>query len=73
MLVFDLSVPSTYKSATTKWHEIAVSKSPNAQIMLIGNKSDLKSVVSDSEAESWCKEHKAKYIKTSVKNNDNVD
>lgn len=41
MLVFDLTRPDTFTSVTTKWYELAKSKSPDAQLILIGNKSDL--------------------------------
>lgn len=41
MLVFDLTNPASFISVTTKWYELAKSKSPDAQLLLVGNKSDL--------------------------------
>jgi small GTP-binding protein len=46
MLLFDLSSEASFRSATTRWLELARSKSPQAQLMLIGNKSDLMQTVS---------------------------
>jgi small GTP-binding protein len=47
MLVFDLTSPPSYVNATTKWYDIAKSKCPDAIIMLIGNKSDLPTMVNE--------------------------
>ena len=41
MLVFDLSNLNSFTSATTKWFQLAKSKSPEAQLLLVGNKSDM--------------------------------
>lgn len=41
MLVFDLSNPESFTSVTTKWFEMAKMRSPEAQLVLVGNKSDL--------------------------------
>ena len=41
MLVFDLSSFTSFTNVTTKWYEIAKSKSPDAQLILVGNKTDL--------------------------------
>ena len=72
MLVFDLSNPSTFTSVTTKWYELAKSKSPEAQLLLVGNKSDLEISFDEKQAELWARDHQAIYVRTSVKRDVNV-
>ena len=72
MLIFDLSNFSSFTNVTTKWYEIAKSKSPEAQIILVGNKTDLDLAFDEKQAELWAKDHGASYIRTSVKRDINV-
>jgi len=41
MLVFDLTSPTSFTTVTTKWYELAKARSPDAQLLLVGNKSDM--------------------------------
>ena len=51
---------------------MAKAKSPDAQLILIGNKSDLEVFFDDKQAELWAKDHRALYVRTSVKLDRNV-
>ena len=73
MLVFDLTKPESFTNVTTKWYQLAKAKSPDAQLILIGNKSDLEVVFDDKQAELWAKDHRAIYVRTSVKMDRNVN
>jgi len=72
MLVFDLTKPESFTNVTTKWYELAKSKSPDAQLLLVGNKSDLEIAFDEKQAELWAKDHRATYVRTSVKLDVNV-
>lgn len=72
MLVFDLTNHATFISATTTWFEMAKLRSPQAQVILIGNKSDLDMAFDEKQAELWAKDHGAIYLRTSVKRDINV-
>lgn len=73
MMMFDLTKPDSFISATTKWYETAKAKSPDAVFMLIGNKSDLEVKVNEKEVQDWARKNKVRYIRTSVKNDVNVN
>lgn len=51
MLVFDLTSPESFVNATTKWYEMARIRSPDAHVLLVGNKSDLERRFDEKEAE----------------------
>ena len=72
MLIFDLTSLSSFNNVTTKWYEIAKSKSPDAQIILVGNKTDLELAFDEKQAELWARDHGVTYIRTSVKRDINV-
>ncbi len=72
MLVFDLTNPASFISVTTKWYELAKSKSPDAQLLLVGNKSDLDINIDEKQPELWARDHGAIYVRTSVKRDVNV-
>ena len=74
ILVFDLTNINSFKSLES-WRQEFVSKtSPNAVIVLVGNKCDKESdiEVEDSEIEAYCQEHNLKYFKTSALSGVNV-
>ena len=72
MLVFDLSSFASFTNVTTKWYEISKCKSPNAQLLLVGNKTDLDPDFDEKKACLWAKDHGALYVRTSVKRDINV-
>lgn len=72
ILVFDLSNPASFTSVTTKWFEMARSKSPDSKLVLVGNKSDLEIGLDEKQPELWARDHGAVYIRTSVKRDINV-
>jgi len=46
MLVFDLSNAESWNHIRCIWYDFAVSRAPNATIMLVGNKTDQTASVS---------------------------
>jgi small GTP-binding protein len=72
MMLFDLTRPDSFTSATTKWFETAKAKSPDAVFLLVGNKSDLEPRVDEKEAQEWARRNRVRYIRVSVKNDVNV-
>jgi GTPase SAR1 family protein len=50
MLVFDLTNPASFVTVTTKWYELAKARSPDAQLLLVGNKSDMETSFDDKQA-----------------------
>jgi GTPase SAR1 family protein len=50
-----------------------LSKTENACVVVVGNKSDLNDRKGGDEPELWCKEKKLEYFETSVKLNINVN
>lgn len=72
MLVFDLTNPASFTTVTTKWYELAKARSPEAQLLLVGNKSDMEAAFDDKQAQLWAKDHGAIYVRASVKRDVNV-
>jgi small GTP-binding protein len=74
ILVFDVTQRPTFKSAIEKWHDKAKTHSPDALVLLIGNKSDLadQRQVTLAEAKAYAEQHKMFYYETSAKTGDNV-
>jgi small GTP-binding protein len=73
MLVFDLSKRASFDSAVNKWFPLSRARCPEALTLLVGNKCDLPQALSDEEVEAWARTNAVKYIKTSVKEDINVD
>lgn len=73
MLLFDLTKPESFISATTKWYDIAKAKASDAVFLLVGNKSDLEQKVDEREVQEWARKNKVRYMRTSVKNDVNVN
>lgn len=72
MLVFDISKRDTFQQLTRWIEDIATFSGEDANIILIGNKTDLehKRKVTTQEAIEFAKTHNIKYIETSAKNYD---
>lgn len=72
MLVFDISKRDSFEHLTRWMEDIANFSGENANIILIGNKSDLdhRRKVSIEDAEEFAKNQGIKYIETSAKNYD---
>ncbi len=73
MLVFDLSSRASFLSATEKWYPLSRARCPQALTLLVGNKCDLSQAVSDEEINAWTTKNAVKFIKTSVKDDINVE
>jgi Ras-related protein Rab-2A len=75
ILVFDITLRSSF-DAIPKWlREVRSKADPNCSVILIGNKSDLAENrrVSQSEAEDFAKAHSLSYIEASAANGENVE
>lgn len=88
LLVFDISRKNTFLSATSWLHDLRQIAEENIVVVLVGNKSDLasSSTVSDAattenkrqvtkgEAEEWCKANGVmQYVETSAKSGEGVE
>lgn len=73
MLVFDLSSQASFLSATEKWYPLSRARCPQALTLLVGNKSDLPQAIPDEGVAAWASKNGVQFIKTSVKNNNNVE
>jgi small GTP-binding protein len=73
MLVFDLSKRDSFLSATDKWFPLARARCPQALTLLVGNKCDLPQAVPEEEVAAWAQLNGVTFIKTSVKEDINVD
>ncbi|KAH8726026.1 GTP-binding protein-like protein RAB2 [Phaeosphaeriaceae sp. PMI808] len=87
LLVFDISRKNTFLSATSWLHDLRQIAEEGIVVVLVGNKSDLasSSTVSDAEtenkrqvtkaeAEAWCKANGVmEYVETSAKNGEGVE
>ena len=67
-LVFDLSNKSTFDSLETVFWPVLKAHAPeSAELLVIGNKSDLTREVRVEEAEGWALSHNAFYLEISAK------
>ena len=75
LIVFDLSSKNTFQNVEKWYNEIKKTADPNINLILIGNKSDLKDKrqISTEEGENKAKEMNVAYLETSALNCDNVD
>ena len=75
LIVFDLSSKSTFQNVEKWFNEIKKTADPTINLILIGNKSDLKDKrqISTEEGENKAKEMNVAYLETSALNADNVD
>ena len=75
LIVFDLSSKSTFQNVEKWFNEIKKTADPTINLILIGNKSDLKDKrqISTEEGENKAKEMNVPYLETSALNADNVD
>ena len=75
LIVFDLSSKSTFVNAEKWYNEIKKATDPSINLILIGNKSDLKDKrqVTSEEGENKAKEMGIAYMETSALNSENVD
>ena len=75
LIVFDLSSKSTFQNVEKWFNEIKKTADPTINLILIGNKSDLKDKrqISTEEGENKAKEMNVAYLETSALNCDNVD
>jgi small GTP-binding protein len=72
VLVFDLTEENSFNSLN-KWIKEIDDNTKNVEVMLVGNKSDLKNrAIINSKAEQFAHEKNFKYIETSAKEGTNV-
>ena len=72
VLVFDLTDENSFNSLN-KWIKVIDDNAKNVEVILVGNKSDLKNrVIINSRAEQFAHEKNFKYIETSAKEGTNV-
>ena len=74
VLVFSLDSIETFNDLDSWINDLNKLSTPNAAIILIGNKCDLKNdrQVSESEALSFAERHHIEYLETSAKDNTNI-
>jgi small GTP-binding protein len=76
LLVFDLTNKVSFDKLP-HWMDDIKKSAPDAQMVLLGNKSDLispsKKIIEDRAIEAFCKENKCAYFETSAKTGKNVD
>ena len=85
LLVFDISRRSTFLSVTSWLHDLRQIAESDIVVILVGNKSDLASISTDTEggnkravtkeeAEEWCRrEGVMQYVETSAKSGEGVE
>ncbi|GAM18765.1 hypothetical protein SAMD00019534_019400 [Acytostelium subglobosum LB1] len=75
LLVYDIAKQATYKSVERWLTELRENADRNIEIMLVGNKSDLRHLreVSTDEAKEFAEKHKLLFIETSALDASNVD
>lgn len=79
VLVYDITMPNTFKSLDSWRDEFLIQASPkdpeNFPFVVIGNKSDLRNrAVADRRVKTWCQKlGNLPYFECSAKENDNVD
>jgi small GTP-binding protein len=74
VLVFDLTQKASFDELNVWINDLNTLCTPNAFIILVGNKTDLPDdrCVSESEAQETAKRYNLEYLETSAKNGDNV-
>ena len=74
ILVFDVTTRSTFDDVNFWLNDVHQLCSPDAVIMLVGNKCDLvdERQITINDAEVYSKQHQLKYIETSAKSGENV-
>jgi small GTP-binding protein len=74
MLVFDLSDRKSFEDLNQWLNDVHTLCEPNAEVTLIGNKSDLveERSVTATEAESFAQLHKLTYLETSARGGNNI-
>ena len=74
ILVFDLTNYDSFKAVESWRQEFVAKTSPNAVIVLVGNKSDRQEDIEvlQTEIDSYVKEHELKYFQTSAQTGENV-
>ncbi|KYQ94235.1 Rab GTPase [Tieghemostelium lacteum] len=75
LLVYDIAKQATYKSVERWLTELRENADRNIEIMLVGNKSDLRHLreVSTDEAKEFSEKHKLTFIETSALDSTNVE
>ncbi|GAM19191.1 hypothetical protein SAMD00019534_023660 [Acytostelium subglobosum LB1] len=75
LLVYDIAKQATYKSVERWLTELRENADRNIEIMLVGNKSDLRHLreVSTDEAKEFSEKHNLLFIETSALDSSNVD
>ncbi|KAF2075349.1 hypothetical protein CYY_003325 [Polysphondylium violaceum] len=75
LLVYDIAKQATYKSVERWLTELRENADRNIEIMLVGNKSDLRHLreVSTDEAKEFSEKHKLSFIETSALDSSNVE
>ncbi|KAN0033767.1 hypothetical protein ACTFIV_000235 [Dictyostelium citrinum] len=75
LLVYDIAKQATYKSVERWILELRENADRNIEIMLVGNKSDLRHLreVSTDEAKEFSEKHKLTFIETSALDSSNVE
>jgi small GTP-binding protein len=74
VLVFDLTSKASFDELSMWINDLNTLCSPNAYIILVGNKTDREDdrIVTEGEAKETAKRHGLEYIETSAKSGDNV-
>eukprot|EP01133_Synstelium_polycarpum_P010633 gene10633-12373_t len=75
LLVYDIAKQATYKSVERWLTELRENADRNIEIMLVGNKSDLRHLreVLTEDAKEFSEKHKLSFIETSALDSSNVD
>jgi small GTP-binding protein len=74
ILVFDTTNPDSWKDLSM-WEQEVTQRVPTAQIVVVGNKTDLKQerVIAHKEAHRWARQRRYGYVETSCATGDGVD
>jgi len=74
ILVFGLNDSQSFQDLDSWLNDLHALSTPNAVILLVGNKSDITDrVVTTAEAEAFAKRHNLEYLETSAKGNVNIN
>jgi len=75
LIVFDITKAETFKNVETWLGELNKYSDPDITLMMVGNKSDMKSMreVSTQDATKYAKEHNLLYIETSAKDGEQIN
>jgi small GTP-binding protein len=71
ILVFDLTNPTSYEHIP-EWHAFITGIVGDLVTVLVGNKSDLSSIVNSDEAMAWARTNGSSFLCTSTLTNENV-